>query len=91
MANTMSEFKTTANDHLRRDMEAGGKWVCACEACHEIRSLMGMDKMLAMRPLVRQLQAAKEQLETLPDGPEKRIALEQYLALHDRLASEMVK
>jgi hypothetical protein len=88
---SMNEFKATANAHMRRDMEAGGKWACTCEACQGIRSLIGMDKMLSVRPLIRQVQQTREEFESLPDGPDRRAALERYLALHDRLADEMAK
>ncbi len=91
MGTQMSEFRETANAHMRRDMEAGGKWTCACQACAEIRSLVGMDKVLEVRQLVRQVKGLEEQLEQLPDGPERRILLERYLALHDQLAGEVAK
>jgi hypothetical protein len=91
MAHEMIQFKATANAHMRRDMDAGGKWVCGCEACHGIRSLMGMDKMLDVRPLVRQIQQVEEKFQELPDGPQKRSLLEQYLKLHDKLADVVAK
>jgi hypothetical protein len=46
MADNMSQISATANAHMRRDIEAGGKWACQCEACHELRSLIGMEKVL---------------------------------------------
>ena len=49
MINQMDQFKATANAHMRRDMEAGWKWVCQCEACKQIRSLIGMEKTLEVR------------------------------------------
>jgi hypothetical protein len=91
MTDTMSQFKVTANSHMRRDIQAGGKWVCMCEACQGIRSLVGLEKMLGVRPLVRELEATADRLQTLPDGPEKRSLLEHYLKLHDNLADEMAK
>jgi hypothetical protein len=91
MPDPMSEFKATANAHMRRDMEAGGTWTCTCEACHNIRSLVGMDKMLDVWPLVRQLLETKEQMDGQPDGAEKRELLDRYLKLHDKLADEMAK
>jgi hypothetical protein len=87
----MSEFKTTANAHMRRDMEVEGKWICSCEACHGIRSLMGMDKMLEVRPLVRRIEQVQERFQGLPDGPERRSLLEQYLELQDELAEVVAK
>ena len=91
MTDAMSQFKATANSHMRRDIQAGGKWVCECEACHGIRSLVGLEKMLGVRPLVRELEAMADRLQGVPDGPEKRSLLEQYLKLHDNLADEMAK
>jgi len=87
----MSQVKATANAHMQRDIEAGGKWVCACEVCHEVRSLMGMEKMLDVRPLVREIQHIKEQLQDLPDGPEMRSLKERYHELYDQLAEVMAK
>ena len=91
MAGQMSEFKATANAHMRRDIQAGGKWVCQCTACHEIRSLVGMDKMLGVWHLVRELRDIEGQLGGQPDGPEKQRLLESYFNLYDRLADEMAK
>jgi len=91
MSQEMIQMKATANEHMRRDIEAGGKWVCECEACHEIRSLMGIEKMFDVRPLVRKIQQMKEQLQGLPDGPERRILKQQYLSLYDELAEVMAK
>ncbi len=91
MSLAMSEIKFTANAHMRRDVEAGTKWICECPACHEFRSLMGMDKILEMRPLVREVQRIEERLHELPDGPEKRILWSQYVELHDRLADLVAK
>jgi hypothetical protein len=86
MSHAMSEIKATANAHMRRDAEAGGKWVCECEACHGLRALIGMEKVLEVRPLVREIQRIEEQLHGLPDGPERRILLTQYAHVHDKLA-----
>jgi hypothetical protein len=91
MINEMSQIKATANAHMRRDIDAGGKWACECEACHGIRSLMGMEKMLDARPLVREIQQIKGQLHGLPDGPEIRSLQEKYFKLHDQLADVMAK
>lgn len=87
----MTEMKDTANAHMRLDMEVGGKWSCSCEACHGIRSLMGLEKMLSVRPLVREVQLVEKQLEGLPDGPERQKLLEQYFELHDKLADAIAK
>jgi hypothetical protein len=82
----MTEFKTTATEHMRRDLEAGSKWVCECDACGQIRSLIGVEKMLGVRPLVREIETLGNQLDELPAGPERQLVLERYLGLHDRLA-----
>ena len=91
MTTVMSQMKATANAHIKRDMGAGRKWICECESCHEMRSLIGMNKLLDLRPLVRELEQVEEQLRDLPDGPEMDDLLEQYLALHDKLADVMAK
>ena len=91
MAHEMSQFRALANEHLRRDMEAGGKWLCECEACHGIRSLMGMDKVLGVRPVVREIYKIEQQLQALPAGPDRSNLLQQYFKLHDVLAEEMAK
>jgi hypothetical protein len=91
MSNAMNQFKETAQVHMRRDIETAGKWICTCEACHAIRSLLGMEKMLGVRPLVRQMEETEDLLKDLPDGPEKRRLLGHYLQLHDRLAEELAK
>jgi hypothetical protein len=91
MSTEMSEIKATASAHMRRDVEAGSKWVCQCHACHEFRSLIGMDKVLEVRRLVRELERIEEQLHELADGPEKRIVFSQYVNLHDRLADLVAK
>jgi hypothetical protein len=89
MSAPMSEMKQTATDHMCRDMKQAGSWTCGCEACREIRALMGMEKLLSVWPLVRAVQDAEEQLESLPDGANKQPLREQYLKLYDRLAQEM--
>lgn len=91
MTDAMNEFKVTANAHMQRDIEAGGKWICQCEACRAIRSLEGVDKMLGIRPLVREIEDTETQLNGLPDGPEKRRLQEHHMKLYDRLANEMAK
>ena len=91
MTNQMGQFKATANAHLRRDMEAGWKWVCQCEACKQIRSLIGMEKTLEVRQLVRDLEEIEERLSGLPDGSMKQDLLERYLKLYDQLADETAK
>lgn len=82
----MKEIKATATDHMRRDLEVGGKWTCQCEACANFRSLVGMEKVLEVRPLVRAIEQMGAQLDELPPGPERRRLLQEYLGLHDKLA-----
>jgi hypothetical protein len=87
----MSEMRATANEHIRRDMEAGRKWVCRCQDCHEIRSLIGVDKTLDVRPLVRKILRLEEQLERMPDGPDMQVVLDEYLKAYDELAEVMAR
>jgi hypothetical protein len=91
MSNEMSRLKETANAHMKRDTEKGGKWTCTCEACQGIRSLEGMEKMLAVRPLMREILETGEKLERLPEGEEKQGLVELYHNLHDKLAEKMAK
>jgi len=91
MSTAMSEFNATASSHMRRDLESGGKWTCTCEACHAIRSLVGMEKTLGIRPLVREIEKTEERMKDLPDGPEKIGLKARYLQLHDQLAEELAK
>jgi hypothetical protein len=91
MSTQMSLFKATANAHMRRDMEAGWKWVCQCEACQQIRSLIGMEKTLEVRQRVRELEEIEDRLSGLPEGSMRRTLLERYLQLYDQLADEMAK
>ena len=42
----MSEIRTVANEHIKRDTADGGQWTCHCEACLGMRSLVGMEKIL---------------------------------------------
>jgi hypothetical protein len=86
-----NEIRITANAHMRRDLEQGGKWRCQCEACREVRSLTGLDKMFQVWPLVREIQTIGERLEVLPEGTERKLLLERSLKLYDQLADEMVK
>ncbi len=91
MENDMKKMQAAANAHMRRDMEAGRKWVCECDDCRQIRSLVGMEKTLEVRPLVRKIELLEEQLHYIPEGPEMQAALEQYLKLYDELATVMAK
>lgn len=87
----MTEAKATASAHMRRDLEAGGKWTCPCEACASFRSLVGVEKVLDVRPLVRAIEQTEAQLDGLPPGPERQHLLEQYLGLYDKLAAVMAE
>jgi hypothetical protein len=87
----MSQFKATANEHMQRDLKTGPKWVCTCEACHAVRSLVGMDKSFSVRQLVRKVLELEDQLASTPAGPEKKILLDRYSRLYDQLAEEMSK
>ncbi|HEV3205159.1 MAG TPA: hypothetical protein VGY77_12280 [Gemmataceae bacterium] len=91
MDNQMSQFKATAYAHMERDLAAGPKWVCTCEACHAIRSLVGVDKTLEVRQLVRQIIEVEERLEKELHPLQKRSLLGQYSNLYDKLADEMNK
>ena len=86
MAHEMSQFRATANAHMRRDLEVGATWSCQCEACGHFRSLVGVEKVLDVRPLVRSIEQMSAQLDGLPPGPERQVLLEQCFRLHDQLA-----
>jgi hypothetical protein len=87
----MKEVKATASAHMRRDLEAGGKWTCQCEACANFRSLVGVEKVLEVRPLVRAIEQTEADLDGLPPGPQRQRLLEQYLLLYDKLAELMAE
>ena len=91
MATAMSQIKTTANAHIRRDLALTRKWICECGPCREMRSLVGMDKVLDVHPLVREIGQVEEQLRDLPEGPEMHTLSDHYLSLHDQLAEVMAK
>jgi hypothetical protein len=82
----MKEMKATATEHMWRDLDAVRKWVCSCEACVQVRSLVGVEKVLGMRPIIREIERMSDELDGLPPGPERRMLLERYLELHDKLA-----
>ena len=91
MTTESTDLKATAQSHMRRDLEQGGKWRCQCNACREIRALTGVDKMFQVWPLVREIQLIGERLEVLPDGTERKLLLERSLSLYDQLAEAMAK
>jgi hypothetical protein len=82
----MKEIKATATEHMRRDLETASKWTCECEACVQIRSLVGVDKVLDVRPVVRSIELMGSRLDGLPAGPERDRLWQQYLGLLDKLA-----
>jgi hypothetical protein len=85
----VSDLKATANSHMRRDIEQSGKWLCECGACRQIRSLIGVDKMLDVWPLIRAIEQNNHRCECLADGPEKQRLIAQCLDLYDKLAAAM--
>ena len=91
MATEMKRMSATADAHIRRDVAISGKWVCECEPCREVRSLIGIDKMVNVRPLVREIEQIEEQMCGLSEGPERRSLLERYLTLYDKLAEVMAE
>ena len=91
MAQQMVKFKATANAHMRRDLSAAGKWLCPCESCHAIRSLVGLEKLFEVWPLVRQLRDLEQQFSGRPGDPEKQSLLDHYALLYDRLAQKMAQ
>jgi hypothetical protein len=91
MNKSMREFKDTAMAHMSREMKAGSRWRCACEACGEIRALLGMDKLLGVWPLVRALEQLLDEMDHMPDGPEKDACRTRSDVLYDQLAAEMAR
>jgi len=87
----MRELHATASAHMWRDMQAAHQWICTCDACCEIRALMGMDKMLTVWPLVRALQDVEAHLKEVPDGPEREALRRQQDKLYEMLATEMAR
>jgi hypothetical protein len=87
----MNAIKVTATEHMRRDVDAVAKWICQCEACGQIRSLVGMEKVLVVRPLVRAIEELGARLDGLPPGPDRQRLLEEYLGLHDKLAAAIAE
>ena len=91
MSSAMNEFKQTGSAHLRRDFEAGVKWVCTCEACHEIRSQVGIKETRAIQPIITEIEKTEDRLKGLPDGPKRFSLQDRYLRLLDQLADELAK
>jgi hypothetical protein len=91
MPSAMTEAKETAAAHMQRDSQDGGRWGCSCEACRHIRSLIGVDKMLDVRPIVRAIEKVANKLDGAADGPDRRELLYEYHALYDYLADVMAR
>jgi len=91
MATEMSQIRATANAHLRSDVEGGQEWTCACEACREVRSLVGIEKVFQVRPLVRDIREVEEQMGNAKNRFEMQGLMNQYLTLYDQLADVMAK
>ena len=90
MATEMSRVRATATEHMHRDVAAGRRWSCACDSCREWRSLVGLEKMLEVHTLVRDIRNLEEQLQNAPDS-ELEALKKRYLDLHDDLAEKMAK
>jgi len=86
ISDTLEPVHTTAREHLTRDVESAGVWTCGCAACSNLRDLTGMQKVLAVRPLVREIYELEQRMGDLSDGTAKDEVRERYLALHDQLA-----
>src|SRR5262249_32269742 len=91
MSLTSKQIKETSQAHMRRDLDSGGEWVCSCEACLGSRSLTGIEKVLDIRPLIREIEQIEDQLPDLPPGPERDAARVRYETLHDALAEVMAR
>lgn len=87
----MSEIRTVANEHIKRDTADGGQWTCHCEACLGMRSLVGMEKILLIRPLVREIEQLEDQIAQAKSGPERDALRAQFDTASDRLAEVMAK
>jgi hypothetical protein len=86
-----TSFKEIAHAHLSRDLEQSKEWTCTCEACHNMRSLVGMEKMLELWPLVNRVREVQDQVEKAPEGQEKQGVVELYHNLSDKLANKMAE
>jgi hypothetical protein len=91
MALEPTSFNEIAHAHLQRDLGETKTWTCECEACRHMRSLVGMEKMLEIWPLVNQVSEAQHQIERTPDGAEKEGVVELYHNLSDQLATKMAE
>lgn len=89
--NEMSRMKETVRAHAQRDLGTIGQWICKCEDCDEMRSLIGVQKMFDVRPLVREISGIEEQLNGMPESAERNALTQKYLSLLDQLADVMAK
>ncbi|HZZ82736.1 MAG TPA: hypothetical protein VFE62_29830 [Gemmataceae bacterium] len=56
-----------------------------------MRSLIGMEKVFQVRPLVRDIREVEEQMGNAKNRVELQGLMNQYMALHDQLADIMAK
>ena len=89
--NELVRMKATVREHVQRDLQSAGLWSCKCDDCKQIRSLIGVEKVLEVRPMIREIERIEKRLASLPEGAERRTLTEKYLALHDQLAGIMAK
>lgn len=89
MKTEMGDLKNLATAHMNCDLAVGQKWGCVCNACTQIRSLMGLEKMLRIRPLVRAIGELESRLDGLSIGSHRQALSEEYLGLYARLAAVM--
>lgn len=86
----MSKIRATAEAHIERDQAMGRRWSCECDDCREFRSLVGVDKLLEVRPLVREIDALEDRLREA-DGTAAVEILQEHSAAYDKLADTMAK
>lgn len=91
MQTETTRIKEIAGEHMQRDVAETRTWSCECEACREWRSLVGLEKVLNVRPLVRDIRDLEDQLQDMPAGPDLESMKQRYLALYDNLADLMAK
>lgn len=89
--NEMSRMKEAVRAHVQRDLGSIGQWICKCEDCNEMRSLIGVQKMFDVRPLVREISGIENRLSDMPEGAERGALTQEYLLLLDQLADVMAK
>jgi hypothetical protein len=50
-----------------------------------------MEKLLDVRPLVREINDIEDQMQAAPAGPELQLYMQRYEAIHDKLAEMMAR